>query len=67
MSSQPETKWRRPRNIRGLGDAVAILAQPVARIIDAVAGTSIRTCGDCQKRREAMNRAVPFGPDEPSP
>lgn len=60
MSSQPDTKWKRPRNIRGLGDVVALVAQPVAKVIDRVAGTSIQSCQGCAARRQALNNAVPF-------
>lgn len=45
----------RPRP-RGLGDVVAGVAQPIARAIDAVAGTDIEHCGGCQRRRELLNR-----------
>ncbi len=41
---------------RGLGDLVAAVAQPIARAIDAAAGTKIAECGGCKKRREALNR-----------
>lgn len=40
----------------GLGDAVALVAQPIARAVDAVAGTKIAQCGGCKKRRAALNR-----------
>jgi hypothetical protein len=40
-----------PERIRGLGDVVAAVTKTVG----------IRPCGGCQKRREALNRAVPFG------
>jgi hypothetical protein len=40
----------------GLGDLVHAVAQPIAKAIDAVAGTSIASCGGCAKRRDALNR-----------
>lgn len=43
----------------GLGDAVAVVAQPIARAIDAVAGTNLKGCGGCAQRRAALNRMVP--------
>ncbi|MDE2106725.1 MAG: hypothetical protein KGL39_56440 [Patescibacteria group bacterium] len=46
--------------MRGLGDMVAKVAQPVARAIDAVAGTKIANCGGCAKRQDALNKAIPF-------
>ena len=45
---------------RGLGDVLAAVAQPVAKAIDAVAGTQIQTCGGCAKRRAALNETFPF-------
>lgn len=43
----------------GLGDAVAAVAQLIAGLIDAVAGTNIKNCGGCAQRKEALNRLVP--------
>jgi hypothetical protein len=40
---------------RQYGDAFAVVAQPLARSMDAVLGTKITNCGDCKKRRNAMN------------
>jgi hypothetical protein len=40
----------------GLGDLVAAVAQPIARAIDAAAGTKLAECGGCKKRRAALNR-----------
>lgn len=44
----------------GLGDAVAVLAQPIAHAIDSVAGTKIAECGGCARRRAALNK-IRFG------
>lgn len=44
----------------GLGDVVAAVAQPIAKVIDAVAGTNVAGCGGCAKRQAALNAAVPF-------
>jgi len=49
------------RKYRGLGDVVATVAQPIAAVIDRVAGTSIKTCSACAKRRARLNAAMPFG------
>jgi len=46
--------------VRGLGDVVAIVAQPIAGAIDAVAGTSLKNCGGCKKRRELLNQKFPM-------
>ena len=43
----------------GLGDAVAVVAQPIARMIDAVAGTKLANCGGCQSRQAALNALIP--------
>lgn len=43
----------------GLGDAVAAVAQPIAKAIDAVAGTNVQGCGACKKRQEALNKLIP--------
>lgn len=51
-----------PPKLIGLGDVVAMVAQPVARAIDRVAGTNIEHCSGCAKRRAALNAAVPFSP-----
>jgi len=47
-------------SVRGLGDVVAIVAQPVAKAIDAVAGTKLSACGGCQKRRNKLNLKFPI-------
>ena len=46
----------------GLGDAVAAVAQPIARAIDRVTGTNLAGCGGCTGpggRKEALNALVP--------
>lgn len=57
---EPPKRWRRPRKLRGLGDAVAVVAEPVARILDALAGTRVSGCGGCEKRRQQLNEWLPF-------
>jgi hypothetical protein len=54
-----------PAPLRGLGDAVAVVAQPIARMIDLTAATiGVRTnvagCGGCKARQAALNKALPF-------
>jgi hypothetical protein len=41
--------------LRGLGDAVAVIANPIAKII----GLDKSKCG-CAARQEALNKLVPF-------
>ena len=43
----------------GLGDAVASVAQPIARTLDALLGTDIAHCSGCTQRRETLNRFMP--------
>lgn len=50
--------------LRGLGDVVALVAQPIARAIDKVVGTDLKHCGGCHGpngRQARLNRMVPFG------
>jgi hypothetical protein len=42
--------------VTGVGDVVEMIAQPIARVIDRVAGTNVQECGGCSKRRDALNR-----------
>lgn len=49
--------WKEP--IRGAGDVVHKVAQPIAKVIDKTLGTKIQKCGGCAKRREALNKAFP--------
>jgi len=57
---QPEpNKPAEVPNPIGLGDRVERIAQPIARVIDRVAGTKIRRCGACQKRKEYLNKKFP--------
>ena len=49
-----------PAELSGLGDAVAVVAQPIARVIDAVLGTNVAGCGGCKARQAALNKAMPF-------
>lgn len=46
--------------VRGMGDVVAYVAKPVARAIDAVAGTDLKNCLACTQRQEDWNKAIPF-------
>ncbi len=43
----------------GLGDRVEKVAQPIAKVIDKIAGTNIQNCGACQKRKEYLNEKFP--------
>ncbi len=41
-----------------LGDAVSTVAQPIARGIDAVAGTNVAGCSGCKKMRDNLNAGM---------
>lgn len=43
----------------GLGDAVAAVAEPIARLSDRVFKTKIVGCGGCAGRRAFLNAAIP--------
>lgn len=52
--------WSTPGLVASLaqyqfGDAVAVIAQPIAQVVDAVAGTNLQNCGGCQQRQQAWN------------
>lgn len=49
-----------PDRITGLGDVVAMVAQPIARALDAALGTDMENCGGCGKRKAWLNEAVSF-------
>lgn len=47
--------------IRGAGDLVASIAQPIAGAIDKVFKTKVKSCSACAKRKEMLNQLLPFG------
>lgn len=51
----------------GLGDAVASVAQPIARGLDRVLGTNLANCGGCKSRQAALNRLLPNLGKSPKP
>jgi hypothetical protein len=53
----------RPK-VKGLGDAVSLVAHPIAKAIDTVFGTSVSSCGGCAKRQQGWNEMFPFASDE---
>lgn len=52
-------EWKEVPAPFGLGDAVAAVAEPIARALDATLRTKIVGCGGCAKRREKLNEWVP--------
>jgi hypothetical protein len=61
---KPTDPPRPKRQMEGLGDAIALVAQPIAKAIDSVAGTNLQNCGGCAQRKGWINAAVPFKPDK---
>ena len=52
---------RQDKKLRGAGDAVALVAKPVARALDSVFGTRlVENCGGCGSRQDWLNKAIPF-------
>jgi len=45
---------------RGLGDVIARVAQPIARIIDTLTAGNLSNCGGCKNRQEKLNQMFPF-------
>lgn len=45
-----------PTGMRGLGDLIAVFAEPIARAVN----WDKATCG-CGRRQDALNRLLPFG------
>lgn len=52
------------RKITGIGDVIAMVAEPIARFSDKHFGTKIVGCGGCANRRKMLNKAVPFKSDK---
>jgi hypothetical protein len=48
------------KGIRGLGDLVHNIAQPIAWAIDKTLGTNVQGCWSCGGRRDVLNKVVPF-------
>lgn len=42
--------------IRGIGDVVHLVVNPIAKVIDGLAGTNLQGCGGCRDRQEALNK-----------
>lgn len=50
----------RARGIKGAGDIVARVAEPIAKQIDRVAHTNIIGCASCGNRRVKLNQQFPI-------
>ena len=41
--------------LRGVGDLVHVVLNPLVKGVDALIGTNLQGCGGCHKRQEALN------------
>jgi hypothetical protein len=57
---RPATPSAESQPMRGLGDVVAAVAQPIARAIDRVAKKNFQNCGGCKARQEKLNKIAPL-------
>jgi hypothetical protein len=67
---QPQAPRKSPienRKLSGLGDAIALIAKPIARAVDRVAKTDLQNCNKCKQRQARLNAAVPFKPGQRHP
>lgn len=48
------------KKLGGAGDLVALVAKPIAKVIDAVTGTKLAQCGGCASRQARLNRLMRF-------
>lgn len=48
------------RPMVGLGDMVAVVTKPIARLLDQTFGTEWVNCGGCKGRQDKLNQLVPF-------
>ena len=46
--------------LKGLGDVVALAAEPIAAVSDRVLKTRLKGCGGCRARRAMLNKLMPF-------
>jgi hypothetical protein len=60
-----KTFVKNPNRLRGLGDIVAAVAEPLAAASDKILKTKIKGCSGCAKRREMLNHLIPFGQRPP--
>lgn len=48
------------RKVKGLGDVVAAMAKPIARVSDKVFKTKFVGCRACATRQQKLNEIMPF-------
>lgn len=42
--------------IRGAGDAIHMVLNPIAKVIDSLAGSNLQGCGGCFERQQELNK-----------
>jgi hypothetical protein len=64
LAVQPKLviQWNNPfgLKLKGAGDVAALAFKPIAKAIDAVAGTDLANCQGCAERQAKWNEAVSF-------
>jgi hypothetical protein len=60
---QYQTFVKNLKAIRGAGDLVAKVAEPIAGVIDMMSRgkTKLKGCSACAKRKDMLNQLLPFG------
>jgi hypothetical protein len=46
--------------LRGLGDVVHVILNPIAKVLDSTVGTNLQGCGGCAQRQANLNNLVPL-------
>lgn len=64
ISERVSNKVIVPNGMKGLGDIVALVAQPIAKLSDGIIGTGLANCSGCKRRQENLNEMFPFASDE---
>lgn len=64
ISPQEYRRLRTKYNGRNFGDMVALVAKPIARIIDGAFGTDLQNCESCAERQQRLNSMFQSKPKE---
>lgn len=48
------------RGITGVGDLIAVVAQPVARMSDTILHTNLKECIPCKTKQKSFNQKFPI-------
>ena len=51
--------------MKGAGDLVAKVAEPIAKLSDSIFRTKLVGCHSCARRRARLNAAIPFANANP--